>query len=49
MILFIVLVFLLGITTGIPIGLVLDDFFHCWSQNVVRWIYKRFGKDAKNG
>lgn len=44
MILFIVLIWIMGLLTGIPIGLVLDDFFHRWSKGVVQWIYRKFGK-----
>lgn len=42
-----VLVLLLGLTVGIPIGLVLDDFFHRWSARMVTRIMGRFRSERE--
>jgi ABC-type dipeptide/oligopeptide/nickel transport system permease subunit len=42
LLLFVVLVFLLGLTIGILIGLVLSDFCGKWAVVIMKWIYKRF-------
>lgn len=43
---FMIFVFISGLTLGIPIGLVLDDLFHKWSVNIVSWVYRKIGWDG---
>lgn len=42
-----IVVFLSGITVGIPIGLILDDFIHQYSIKIVSWVYRKIGWDMK--
>lgn len=40
-----IVVFLSGLTVGIPIGLIIDDFIHQWSASIMNWIYRKLGWD----
>lgn len=42
-----VLTWLSGVCMGIPIGLIIDDFFHEWSAKVANWTYRKFGSERK--
>lgn len=40
---FVVFVFISGLTVGAAIGLVLDDFCHRWSRSIAIWIFRKLG------